>query len=131
MNCESCELTEELLHDRRNRLLVDQVVRHEGFDLLRDAHALLDRALHTNETDAVLVLDQLAHRADAAVTEVVDVVDRAAAVLELDEVLDREKDVFLGQHLRSSAGCLSSGGPCRTCSSASDGRRAKGRSARR
>ena len=66
---------EELLDHRRDRLGVDQVVRHQRLDLL-EAHALLDRALHADETDAVLVLEQLAHRADAAVAEVVDVVDR-------------------------------------------------------
>ena len=61
------------------------------------AHALLDRALHADQTDAVLVLEQLAHRADAAVAEVIDVVDRALAVLEVDQVADRLEDVALGE----------------------------------
>ena len=68
-------------------------MRHERLDLLRHAHALLDGALHADQADAVLVLHQLADRADAAVAEVVDVVDRAAAVLELDEVADGLEDV--------------------------------------
>jgi hypothetical protein len=93
-------------------------VRHERVELRRDRHALLDRALHAHEADAVLVLEQLAHRAHAAVAEVVDVVDRAAAVLDLDEVLDREEDVLLGEHLRVERRLLLSGAPCRTCSSA-------------
>ena len=38
-------------------------------------------ARHADQTDAVLVLHQLADGADAAVAEVVDVVHRAAAVL--------------------------------------------------
>ena len=88
---------EVLLHHRRDRLGVDEVVRHERLDLLRHAHALLDRALHANQTDAVLVLHQLADRADAAVAEVIDVVDRALAVLQLDQVADRLEDVALGQ----------------------------------
>ena len=37
-------------------------------------HALLDHALHAQQADAELVLDQLADRAHAAVAEVVDVV---------------------------------------------------------
>ena len=74
MNCESCERPEELLDHRRDRLVVDEVVRHQRLDVLQ-AHALLDGALHAHETDAVLVLHQLADGADAAVAEVVDVVD--------------------------------------------------------
>ena len=89
---------EVLLHHRADRLRVDEVVRHQRVDLLRHAHALFDRALHADQTDAVLVLHQLADRADAAVAEVVDVVDRAAAVLELDEVADGLEDVLRREH---------------------------------
>ena len=81
-------------------------MRHERLDLLRHAHALLDGALHANQTDAVLVLDELADRANAAVAEVIDVVDRAAAVLQLDEVTNGLEDVLRGQHRVSSAGLL-------------------------
>ena len=88
---------EVLLDHRRDRLGVDQVVRHERLDLLRHAHALLDRALHADQTDAVLVLHQLADRAHAAVAEVIDVVDRPLAVLQIDQVADRLEDVALGQ----------------------------------
>ena len=68
---------EELLDRRDDRLGVDQVVRHRRVDVLVDGHLLLDRPLHADEADAELVLQQLAHRADAAVAEVVDVVDAA------------------------------------------------------
>ena len=90
---------EVLLDHRRDRLGVDQVVRHERLDLLRHAHALLDRALHADQTDAVLVLHELADRAHAPVAEVVDVVDHAAAVAQLDQVADRLEDVALGEDL--------------------------------
>ena len=91
------ELTraEELLDDRRNRLGVDQIVRHQRLDLL-ERHALLDRALHAHQTDPVLVLEQLADDAHPAVAEVVDVVDalvRIGTVLQIDEILDRGEDV--------------------------------------
>ena len=98
MNCESCELPKYSFTTARDRLRVDEVVRHERVDLLRHAHALLDGALHADEADAVLVLHQLADRAHAAVAEVVDVVDRAAAVLQLDEVADRLEDVLRREH---------------------------------
>ena len=89
---------EVLLDDRADGLRVDEIVRHQRVDFLRHAHALFDRALHANETDAILILHQLADRADAAVAEVVDVVDRAAAVLQLDEVTNGLEDVLRRQH---------------------------------
>ena len=100
MNCDSCELPKYSLTTARDRLRVDQVVRHERLDLLRHAHALFDRALHADQTDAVLVLHQLADRAHAAVAEVIDVVDHAAAVAQLDQVANRLEDVALREDLR-------------------------------
>jgi hypothetical protein len=87
---------EELAHRRRGRLRVDQVLRHHRVDLDR-RHALLDRALHAQQADAVLVLHQLADRAHAAVAEVVDVVDVALAVAQVHQRLDAGDDVFLAQ----------------------------------
>ena len=88
---------EELAHRRRRRLGVDQVLRHDVADLDR-RHALLDRALHAQQADAVLVLHQLADRAHAAVAEIVDVVDLALAVAQLHQRLDDRQDVLLAQH---------------------------------
>ena len=88
---------EELAHGGRRRLGVDQVLRHDVVDLDR-RHALLDRALHAQQADAVLVLHQLADRAHAAVAEVVDVVDLALAVAQFDQRLDDREDVVLAQH---------------------------------
>ena len=87
---------EELLDDRRHRLVVDQLLRHQRLDVLQ-AHALLDGALHADQTDAVLILDQLADRAHAPVAEMVDVVDLAVAVLELDQVAHHLEDVLAAQ----------------------------------
>jgi len=86
MNCDSCD-------DRRTRapppprLGVDQVLRHDRVDLDR-AHALLDRALHAQQADAILVLHQLADPNGRAVAEMVDVVDLAATVAQVDQRLD-------------------------------------------
>ena len=88
---------EEFAHRGGRRLGVDQVLRHHGVDI--DArHALLDRALHAQQADAVLVLHQLADRAHAAVAEMIDVVDLALAVAQVDQRLDDGEDVFLAQH---------------------------------
>ena len=88
---------EELAHRRRHGLGVDQIVRHRGVDLDR-AHALAHRPLHAQEADPELVLHQLADRAHPAIAEVVDVVDLAAAVLDLDQMLDHREDVLAAQH---------------------------------
>ena len=73
---------EELPHRRRRRLRVDQVVRHHGVDIDR-AHALTDCTLHAQQAHAILILHQFADRADTPVAQIVDVVDLAAAVLQL------------------------------------------------
>ena len=87
---------EELLDHRRGRLVVHQLLRHQGFDVLQ-AHPLFDRALHPHQSDAELVLDQLADRAHAAVTEMVDIVDLAVAALEVDQVAHHFEDVLAAQ----------------------------------
>ena len=94
---------EELAHRRRHRLGVDQVVRHRRVDLDR-AHPLADRALHAQQADAELVLHQLADRAHAPVAEMIDVVDLAAAVLDLDQHPDDGDDVLGAQHAQRVVG---------------------------
>ena len=87
---------EELLDRGRDRLRVDQVVRQQVL-ALGLAEALLDRALDAHEARAELVLGELADRAHAPVAEVVDVVDLAAAVAQLDQDADHRDDVVVGQ----------------------------------
>src|SRR5262245_40023031 len=87
---------EELLDDRGDGFVVDELLRHQRLDVLQ-AHALLDGALHADQADAILVLHQLAHRADATVAEVVDVVDLPVAVLQLDQVVHHLKNVLAAQ----------------------------------
>ncbi|PHJ89466.1 hypothetical protein VF08_37745, partial [Nostoc linckia z8] len=87
-------------------------LRGDRLDVLR-GHALADDALHAGESRADLVLDELAHRADATVAEVVDVVDvetdldvlatahtleGLVAAVHAHEVLDGGDDVVDGQH---------------------------------
>ena len=68
---------EELLDGGDDRADVDQRLRRDGLDVL-GGHALADDPLHAGQADAHLVLDQLADRADAAVGEVVLVVEAVA-----------------------------------------------------
>ncbi len=78
-------------------------MRHRRVDLDR-AHPLADRALHAQQADAELVLHQLADRAHPAVAQVVDVVDLAAAVLDLDQVTHDGDDVLGAQHAQRVVG---------------------------
>ena len=71
---------EELLEHGSNRLGIDEIMRHQGACFLR-AHALLDGTLHADQAYAVLVLDQLANQAHAAVAQMVNIVGGAVGVL--------------------------------------------------
>src|SRR6185312_5845397 len=78
---------EELADDADERRRVQQVARGDQ-RLVLNGHAVADDARHLREADADLVLEQLAHAADAAVAEVVDVVELDGEVA-VEEVRDR------------------------------------------
>ena len=90
---------EELANRGHDRLRVDQVVRHGGRHFLVDRHLLLDRALHADQADAELVLEELADRPHAAVAEVIDVVDVGRVAPQLELVLDDLVEVLRVQDL--------------------------------
>jgi hypothetical protein len=86
--------SEELADRGHDRLGVDQVVRHGRRHFLVHAHLFLDGAFHAHQTDSELVLHQLPHRAHAAVAEVIDVVDRADVLAQLEQVADGRVEIF-------------------------------------
>ena len=59
-------------------------------------HALADKTLRAGETDAALVLEKFAGRADTAVAEVVDIIDGILADENLKKKTDRLNDVDTG-----------------------------------
>src|SRR5690606_15984339 len=65
------------------------------------AQTLLDGALNADETCTELVFGQFADTTHAAVAQVIDVIDLATAVTQLDQHLDGFKDVFVGQRERT------------------------------
>ena len=83
---------EELLDGRGDGADVDEALGGDDVQILQ-GHALADHALHAAEADAELVLQQLAHAADAAVAQVVDVVGLADAVGQAVEVVDGGEDI--------------------------------------
>ena len=88
---------EERIDHGGQGLRVDQVDRVELL-AVTDVHPFADGAGHAAQTDAELVGELLAHRADAAVGEVVDIVDRGPGVDQGDQVLDDLDDVGVGEH---------------------------------
>ena len=94
---------EKFLDHRRNRFRVDQIVGHQRVDLLQ-THTFLDGAFHAHQADAILVLEQLAHRPHPAIAEMIDVVDDTLSVPELDQGLGRQQDIFFTQNPQAQRG---------------------------
>ena len=69
-------------------------IRVVGFSLVQ---AFLDGALHADEAGTELVLGKFADRTHAAIAEVIDVVDFAAAIAQLDQDTDHADDVVVRQ----------------------------------
>src|SRR4051794_5062562 len=92
---------EELLDRSDDGTNVDERGRGDCLDVLR-CHALPNDALHAAEADAHLVLDELADAADAAVGEVVLVVEAVTGFLldEVQHVADRGDDLVGAQDVR-------------------------------
>ena len=64
-------------------------------------HSFAYHTLHSGETDAVLVLKQLADCTDTTVSKMIDIVFYADAVLKVHIVVDGSKDIFLRDALRN------------------------------
>ncbi len=91
--------TEEIANDRAQRLRIDQLLRRHAVDVdVEQRHALFHQTLGARETDAALVGQQLADRAHAAAAEMIDVVERAFAPAQIDQVLDRGDEIFVRQN---------------------------------
>ena len=65
------------------------------------SHTLLDVLVHSGHTDSQLVLKKLTYAAKSSVAKMVDIVCRANAVSEAKKIVDRGKDIFLGNVLRA------------------------------
>ena len=102
MNCDSCEPPKNsLIAATTGRMLTSWLGAVSC--RVRDRHPLADHALHAQQADAELVLDQLTHCTDAAVAQVVDVVRAAAAVIEANDLANDGEQVVRDSALASSA----------------------------
>ena len=91
---------EERVDHRRQRLGIDQIDRSEHL-VVTYVHALADRTRHAHEAHRELVRQLLAHGADTAVRQVVDIVDVGLRVDQLDQVFDDGDDVLSRQRADS------------------------------
>ena len=83
---------EELLDGRGDGPDVDQALGGDNVQVL-EGHPLPDHALHPGKADTELVLQQLAHTADAAVAQMIDVIRFADVVGQAVEVVHRGKHI--------------------------------------
>ena len=89
---------EEITHDGGKRLRVDEFLRGHALDVhVEQSHALFHQTLRAGKADAALVGKKLAYRADAAGTKVIDVIDDAFALFQLQDVADGGEEI-LGHH---------------------------------
>ena len=71
-------------------------MRHHRVDIDR-RHTLLDRTLHAHQTNPVIVLHKLTNRAHAPVTEIINVINVTATVLQVQNNLHDRENVFAAQ----------------------------------
>ena len=89
---------EEITHNGGKRLRVDEFLRGHALDVhVEQSHTLFHQALRAGEADAALVGKKLTHSADAAGTKVIDVIDDAFALFQLQDVADGGEEI-LGNH---------------------------------
>ena len=90
---------EEIANHRAQRFRVDQLLRRHAVDVdVEQRHALFHETLRAGETDAALIGEQFANGADAAAAEMIDVIERAFAAAQIDQILDRGDEIFVGQN---------------------------------
>ncbi len=71
---------------------------HGAGHVLIDRHALLHGALHANQTDTELVLQELSDRTDPSVAKMVNVVDLADVASQFEQILDRRVEILRREH---------------------------------
>ena len=97
--------TKKLADRRHDRLSIDQIVRHGGRHFLIYRHLFLDGPFHPDQTNPELVFQQLAHRPNPAVAEMVDVIDVPDILAQFEQITDHRIEVILLQGPLIQARC--------------------------
>ena len=74
-------------------------MRHSRVDVLVDGHLFFDRPLHADQSDAELILEELADCPDATIPEVVDVIGAADILVQAHQVFDYPIKIVGAQRL--------------------------------
>ena len=82
-----------------DRLRIDQIDRGEDL-IVPHIHTLADRTGYASEADAKLLIELLADGADAAVAQVVDIIDVGTTILQLHKIVNDGDDILIGEDLR-------------------------------
>ena len=90
---------EKRVHNRRNRLGIDQVDRSKDF-IIAHIHAFTHRASHSRQPYAELIIQLLTNCAHTTITQVINIINYSLGVDQLNQVFDDFNDVFFRQHLR-------------------------------
>ena len=88
---------EELFHRRHNRANIDKSIG-SGLSRLLDTHALFDDALHTQQANSELRLDQFTHAAYAAISQVINIILAPTAIVQCNETANNIDQVILRQN---------------------------------
>src|SRR5207248_1549693 len=91
--------TEEIADDRAERLRIDQLLRRHSIDIdVEQSHAFLDQSLGPSQTDPALIGEQFAHGSYPPASEMIDVIERALAAAQINQVFDRGDEISVGQN---------------------------------
>jgi len=81
---------EEISNHGAERLGIDQFLWCHAVDIdVEQSHALFDESFRAGKTNPALIGQKFADRSNATAAEVIDVVERAFAATEIDQVFDR------------------------------------------
>ncbi len=98
-----------LIHELRELTAPEEITNHGGQSLRIDEflgsqflrlrvqkhHAVARQTFRARQSDPALILHQFAHRANAAAAEMVNIINRAFATAQTDEILDSRDKIFL------------------------------------
>ena len=85
------------------RMLTSAWGRNHIGILRLDRHSLTNNPLHSGKTNSKLVLQQLAHRTDTAIAQMVDIVGIAHIVAQVVDIIDGRKNIVFDDMLGNQA----------------------------
>src|SRR5713101_3956019 len=89
----------EIADNCAERLRINQLLRRHPVHIdVEQRHALFDQTFGPSKPNTALIRQQFANRAHPTTAQVVDVVECALASAQIDQILDRRDEIFVGQN---------------------------------